>query len=94
VTPRPKHGQHAAAGDAERDNSGRYRMAHLCDGCGKSSGYPHNFTDYDVCGNGDGPGFLLCARPACGKKYDGKNVEERRAYFTAQRVRNDARGIK
>ena len=86
-----KHGQYAAAGDEEREESGRYRIGFPCDCCGWSSGYPANFTDYDVCESSDGPGFLLCGRDACGKKYEGKTVEERRAIFTAGRARNVAR---
>lgn len=90
MTRRPKHGQHARAGEPERATTGRYRIGNPCDCCGRSSGYPHNFTDYDVCGGDDGPGFLLCGRPACGKRYEGKSVEERRAIFTAGRAKRAA----
>lgn len=60
-----------------------------CDSCGvrirTRDGALQHYTDAEVCGNGDGPGFLLCGRTACGATYSGLDVEARRALFTAGR---------
>ncbi len=92
---RTKWGQDALAGEEERELSGRFAKSTLCDCCSKSLGRlddPENhFTDDEVCGSGDGPGFYLCGRKECGKLYDGKSVEERRALFTSGRARNEAK---
>jgi hypothetical protein len=72
----------------DRDyRSGRYRKSPACDGCGKPCGTNY-FTDDEVCGSGDGPGFFLCDRARCCKKRD-LDVEGRRALYTAQRAIND-----
>ena len=73
----------------ERDRSGRYRRSELCDGCNKPIGTAY-FTDADVCGGTDGPGFLVCDRARCGKALDGLSVKERRAHYTAKRSERGA----
>lgn len=90
-----KWGEHAKAGEEERELSGRYRSSILCDCCSKPLGDlskdGNHYTDDEVCGSSDGPGFYLCGRVACGKVYEGKGVEERRVIFTAGRERNRAK---
>lgn len=72
----------------ERDHrSGKYRASPRCDGCGKPVGTNY-FTDGDVCGDTDGPGFFLCERKRCIAKRD-LDLEGRRALYTAQRAVND-----
>lgn len=61
-----------------------------CDCCGENTRYPRHYTDEEVCGNGDGPGFFLCGRAACSVRYDGLDVEARRAIFTEGRAANNA----
>ena len=73
----------------DRDyRSGKFRKSPACDGCGKPVGTNY-FTDEDVCGGGDGPGFYLCDRVRCCQRRD-LDVEGRRALYTAQRAINDA----
>ncbi len=67
--------------------SGRYRKSPKCDGCGKPVGTNY-FTDDEVCGASDGPGFFLCDRKRCVAKRD-LDIEARRALYTAQRAIND-----
>jgi hypothetical protein len=73
-----------------RKRDGRYAQVEACDACGKNAGYPNHNTDDEVCGNGDGPGFFLCNRKTCGKRYENLGVEDRRTLFAAQRAKNDA----
>lgn len=70
----------------ERDQAGRYSKTPPCDACGKPVGTNY-FTDDEVCGSSDGPGFYLCERKRCIKVRDNKTVEERRALYTAQRAK-------
>jgi len=49
--------------------SGRYESTAACDACGRPTGADY-FTDDEVCGNGDGPGFRLCARSLCMARRD------------------------
>ncbi len=73
----------------DRDyRSGRYRKSNPCDACGKPVGTAY-YTDEEVCGNTDGPGFFLCDRARCCKNRD-LDTEGRRALYTAQRAINDA----
>lgn len=71
----------------ERDASGRYKQTQACDGCGKPVGTDF-MTDDEVCGSGDGPGFYRCERKRCIAKMDVMGIEERRAHYTAQRMKN------
>jgi hypothetical protein len=71
--------------------SGRYKKSFLCDACGRPAGAEPG-TDDEVCHGGDGPGFFLCHRATCGKKYESLAVEERRALYTAQREKNGRPG--
>lgn len=64
---------------------GRYATSPRCDCCGKPVGTAY-YTDTDVCGGSDGPGFYLCERVRCVAKRDGLSVEERRALYTATRA--------
>lgn len=74
----------------DRDHrSGKFRKTELCDACGKRVGTAY-FTDTDVCGSTDGPGFFLCDRKRCMAKRDGLDEAARRALYTAQRAINDA----
>ena len=62
-----------------------------CDSCGESTG-PDYCTDDEVCQGGDGPGFFLCSRPTCTRRYASMNVEERRSFFALGRAAYEARG--
>lgn len=64
--------------------SGRYIASAACDCCGKPVGTNY-FTDAEVCGGGDGPGFYLCERKHCEKLRAGKSVGERRALYEQAR---------
>ena len=75
--------------ERKRERDGRYAREMPCDGCGKP--VLDYGTDDEVCGGGDGPGFYLCHRKRCGAALEGKTTEERRAHYTAQRAKNDAR---
>lgn len=57
---------------------------YLCDACNEPVGDDY-MTDDEVCGNGDGPGFILCDRRVCRVKCANMNIEERRAHFAKQR---------
>lgn len=62
---------------------------HLCDGCGEAVDYPENhYTDEEVCGNADGPGFMLCGREGCPSSDSSLSVEQRREVYTAGRAKN------
>ena len=71
--------------DARETRGGRYVASPKCDCCGKPVGTAY-FTDADVCGDTDGPGFYLCERVRCMARRDGLGVEERRALYTATRA--------
>lgn len=68
-------------------NRGRYATSAPCDGCGKPCGTDPG-TDDAVCGNGDGPGFFVCARNRCRKHRNSLGIAARAAHYTAQRERN------
>jgi hypothetical protein len=67
-----------------RSRNGQYRVTPKCDGCGKPIGTNY-FTDSDICGGSDGPGFYICDRVRCAKRLEGLNVEQRRAVYEATR---------
>lgn len=69
----------------KRERAGRYRKSPTCDGCGKPAGTAW-FTDEEVCGGSDGPGFYLCDRSACVARRDGLAVEQRRALYESTRT--------
>lgn len=72
-----------------RDGAGRYSVQHRCDACGQPI-HGAQTSDDEVCGSGDGPGFLLCERKRCeGKRPE--SVEGRREMYTRQRAKNDER---
>lgn len=68
----------------ERDwgGSGRYIKSAPCDGCGKPVGTNY-FTDGEVCGGSDGPGFYLCERKRCITKRSGLSIEAQGHRVTA-----------
>ncbi len=76
---------------SRRDGSGRYGKARRCDACGKSVNYEKMFSDDEALEppGADSPGFYLCARRACMKARDINDLETRRAFYRAQRERND-----
>jgi hypothetical protein len=79
--------------ERSRDRGGRYKKEIRCDGCGKPIKPDDYATDSEVCGAGDGPGFFLCHRKRCLAKLPAEaTIEERRAFYTAQRERNRAAG--
>ncbi len=78
---RSPHGERAP-------RTGRYAKSRACDGCGKPCGTAY-FTDDEVCGGSDGPGFYLCERKRCMAARDDKSVDERRALYAAQRAKNE-----
>lgn len=61
--------------------SGRFKRTPACDGCGKPVGTAY-FTDSEVCGASDGPGFYLCERKLCQRQFEGMTVEQRRVHYT------------
>lgn len=69
----------------KRDRGGQFKTSARCDCCGRPVGSAY-FTDDEVCGTGDGPGFYVCERKSCVKLRAGKTVEERRAIYTATRA--------
>lgn len=76
-----------------KGSDGKYTAAVACDCCGKPTNEAERYTDDEVCGGGDGPGFYLCHRKRCIDKRDNLgDAETRRAYYTNQRAKNDARG--
>ncbi len=68
---------------------GQFRKSPACDGCGKPCGTVY-LTDEEVCGNSDGPGFYICNRARCPSRKEA-TIEERRALYTTQRAKNDAK---
>lgn len=67
-----------------KDQAGRYKASALCDGCNKPVGTNY-YTDDDVCGGSDGPGFFMCERKRCAAKLEGLTVEQREAIYTSNR---------
>ena len=61
--------------------TGQYRAGPKCDSCGRPTG-DNYFTDEEVCGGSDGPGFYLCGRKSCAKQHEGLGIEQRRALYT------------
>jgi hypothetical protein len=68
----------------DKDRQGKYRATAKCDGCNKPVGTNY-FSDEDVCGSGDGPGFYVCDRKRCAAKLEGLGVEQRRAVYETNR---------
>lgn len=81
--PKPMHSQR------ERAGGGRYSATPPCDACGRSTGAAM-VSDDEVCGSGDGPGFYLCDRLRCSQALEGITVDQRRAHYEAQRMKNKA----
>lgn len=74
----------------QRDyRNGRCVASARCDACGKPVGTAY-YTDDEVCGGGDGPGFYLCERKRCGEKLRGLTVDERRTVYERTRASFDA----
>ena len=71
-----------------RDAAGRYEVIQRCDCCVKpiTERTGGHYTDGEVCGASDGPGFYLCGRARCTTKRDALDVEARRALYTAGRA--------
>ena len=67
--------------------AGRYRPSMLCDACGQPVGERY-YSDEEVCGGSDGPGFYLCRRTRCRTQREVMTAEERRALYAAQRAKN------
>lgn len=80
---------YVADADVEDDDEETDTRA-KCDGCGEPIAHGEHFTDEAVCGNGDGPGFLLCGSDPCNSSHQHLPVEARRVYFAAQREKNEA----
>jgi len=70
--------------------TGKYEQTTACDCCGKSTDEDTRMTDDEATGGGDGPGFFLCARPACAPLYQDLDLAARVALFTARRAKNQA----
>jgi len=73
---------------ARRDRRGKYENSPRCDCCGKPVGTAY-YTDDDVCGSTDGPGFYICDRKRCADKRAEMSVDERRTLYTSQRKANE-----
>lgn len=76
---------------AREATGGRFTRGYSCDYCGKSigrdaAGAINHYTDDDVCGGSDGPGFMLCGRVRCCREREALSVEERRAAYTRRRA--------
>jgi hypothetical protein len=65
----------------DRNRAGRFVVTPLCDGCNRPVGTSF-FTDDEVCGTTDGPGFYLCDRAACMRRRDLPTAERRSLYET------------
>jgi hypothetical protein len=78
-------------GERRRERGGRYAVEQRCDACCKpiTTATGGHFTDIEVCGGGDGPGFFLCGRERCCKRRN-VDIDDRRAMYTAGRILNDA----
>lgn len=50
-----------------------------CHGCGQEAG--EGYATHECCGLGDGPGFILCDRPACVSGYANMEPPEASRYF-------------
>lgn len=74
----------------ERGTDGKYVAAPRCDCCGKPTNEAERYTDDEVCGGTDGPGFFICHRKRCATKRDALTLEQRRELYTTQRAKNDA----
>lgn len=70
--------------------AGRYTKADPCDACGRACNEAERYTDDEVCGCSDGPGFYLCHRKRCITARD-PPLEERRTLYTAQREINNSK---
>jgi hypothetical protein len=75
-----------SSGFVERWADGRFAKSMLCDFCCKPIGAIH-YTDSDVCGDSDDPGFYLCGRKRCEAKREKLSVEERRVAYAEGRAR-------
>ncbi len=64
---------------------------HLCDACGDPIIGEHD-TDEQVCGTGDGPGFLLCRDADC-VDLSPTGLRHRRDLYTRQRKANAERHV-
>jgi len=64
----------------KRERDGRYAIEQPCDACGKPVRGEH-FTDEEVVGGSDAPGFFLCSRVRCSKERSAMTVEQRRAFY-------------
>lgn len=71
--------QHDARGSA-----GRYRHTAACDGCGKPVGTAY-YTDEEVCGGSDGPGFYLCERARCVRRRSALDADARKSLYESTR---------
>jgi len=69
---KPKH--------SKRDRTGRYSSGPPCDGCGSPVG-TDPWTDDEICGQGDGPGFFLCQRATCRKRREALEPGARQALY-------------
>jgi hypothetical protein len=73
-----------------RECDGRFSDWQRCDGCGKPVKPGEHYTDDEVCGSTDGPGFFLCARKRCAQHRNALDVAARRELYTNQRRKNEA----
>jgi hypothetical protein len=78
--------------ERKRDAGGRFANEHLCDGCNRPAPMHDYCTDEEVCGVGDGPGFVICRRKRCAAKLHKLTVAERAALYAANRAARKASG--
>ena len=78
-----RHGSDPAR---RRESDGRYAIEQPCDACGKPI-HGEYATDDEVCCGTDCPGFFLCGRKTCWKKYEHMNRAERTRFFFEQSKR-------
>lgn len=67
-----------------RNATGQYLAGPPCDGCGAPVG-TEPWTDDEICGATDGPGFYLCQRVRCRKRREAMEPEARAAHYRAIR---------
>lgn len=75
---------------SDKDASGKYTNAIKCDCCGKPTNEAERYSDDEVCGSSDGPGFYLCHRKRCATKRDAMTLAERTGHYCTQRAKNNA----
>jgi hypothetical protein len=78
--------KHGSDPSRRREDNGRYAIEQPCDACGKPIHGDYS-TDDEVCAGTDCPGFFLCQRKSCWKKYENMDRATRTRFFFEQSKR-------